>query len=434
MANNNPLENVGKGNKTLKDYIITKNPQVLLQNEDTGNIIVYMSDGEPFSFGDFENNEYRDLYIGDEHVAGGYGFKNISVRNDILNKVTEEFPDNFVTIDDRLKVIEQVFGSIGDDYNDPNIVVNPLYNTFETSYGVYKLDYQNGELRVVNDVKPNIFDIKLTFGTGDNEVTVTDKEVYNHSIFDPLKLSKITFIYEGTAEPEAFYISHRGLIKHSYEYDIDDVGKYNNPIKMNFTRMNWGQDNDDEPTTKMIKDINSLYFLKNPNKYPNSVQILVEILFNDWEIFGSDLTNYEDEYLLRMGIIDKNNKKVVKTIGHMTVSYPFYFGTSVGKPDIDTTVKEVFTQKFFNNFEDINDMTFYHSTSATTGWLFVPKTVFGVPLGRPTIWYEGDITLKTKWENKEYNCLIGQQDYIVYNTPNMYAGEVSWKIKLEKLM
>lgn len=451
MANTVPLSQVGKGNYEIKKYIITDNPQTLLRNDNTGNIIVYQSDGEPISFADFDNEDYRDLYIGDEHVAGGFGFKNVSTRNEILKSVTEEIPETLKSMDSRLDIIEQVFGSIGDDYQDPNIKVNPQYNTIETSYGVYKLVYETGELRVVNDVKPNIYDVKLTF----EDTTVTDKEIYNHDIFKPFKLSKLSFIYEGTAEPEAFYLSYRGMIKNITDYDIDVIGKYNNPVKMRFNRLNWGVDKEGEPTTKYIKDIQSLYFLKNPNKYPNSVQILVEITFNNFEMFGSELKDFEDEYLFRLAIIDKNNKKVVKTIGHATLTYPIYYGAYKYVDTVDgindfvkNTVTKVFSKTFINDFDTINDIVYHHTTRKTYGWLFIPKTIYGLPVERPSLWFNGDIYLKTKWHSHN-DCTINgtdmidlenpeeytmSKDYIVYYTPNEYANEVKWQIKLEKLM
>lgn len=452
MANEITLEQIADWKRSIKEYIITSNPNVLQNQDDTGNIVIYISNGEPFSFGDFDNETYRDLYIGDEHIAGGFGFRDIKTRNNILASVTEDLPALISDLDDRLQHIEVVFGSIGDDYQDPNLIVNPLYNTFETSFGVYELVYENGEMRVVNDLKPTISDVDIEFLHEeyiDPEITDIDKKtedeineevyenslkkqefirkyslkdgVYGHNVFQPFSIKKISFIYDGTADIESFYISYRGTKEE--RYDTDFAGQWNNPITMDFSKKKW-----EAP----IKTVKKEYFLTDPNKYPNEVQQLIEIEFNDdWLMLGE--FPIEDEYVIRLAIIDKKNRKTVKTIAKVAISAPILFGTSekyLEPDDAQANLSEAILSSFNQNIT----LNIYHGNDCPKyAWLYVPMNIFGKPVNfHPSIWYIDEIIVKTDWTYYTSKVAVPNQTlYRVYHSPNKYVQKTKWELSFD---
>lgn len=469
MANNTSLKAIGEYERTLNNFIITSDPKTVSDQDNTGNVVIYISDGQPFFAEDFYNEEYRDLYIGDEHVAGGFGFKNINTRNDAIAYVFSEFPEKFNEHDERLKHIETVFGSIGDDYQDPNLIINPIYNTIETSYGSYKLNYQSGELRVVNDVRPTIHDVKVEFYDGRDVSVVENCGRHYHSVINPLYLRKISFIYEGTAEIDSFYLSYRGASQHEYDQDVtedpakaedinDLYGTYRKPFRMNFVDSKW-----EYP----FKDVRSKYFLKDPNRYPNVIQRLIEIEFVDNFLLLGTADPKEDLYDFKIALIDhyavdksgyyvnseyKDNKdyndqiykvynrKTVKTIATIAVELPIYYGTSADIPNFDIyTLQNIFETEYISDFDEIKDLTFRHGTTESYAWIFVPAKLFGVPIGgdsNENIWYNEDILLRTVWYEKGDVGNIPNSDidsrYYLYRSPNKYKGQVNWKIKLVK--
>ena len=452
MANEITLEQIADWKRSIKEYIITSNPNVLQNQDDTGNIVIYISNGEPFSFGDFDNETYRDLYIGDEHIAGGFGFRDIKTRNNILASVTEDLPALISDLDDRLQHIEVVFGSIGDDYQDPNLIVNPLYNTFETSFGVYELVYENGEMRVVNDLKPTISDVDIEFLHEeyiDPEITDIDKKtedeineevyenslkkqefirkyslkdgVYGHNVFQPFSIKKISFIYDGTADIESFYISYRGTKEE--RYDTDFAGQWNNPITMDFSKKKW-----EAP----IKTVKNEYFLTDPNKYPNEVQQLIEIEFNDdWLMLGE--FPIEDEYVIRLAIIDKKNRKTVKTIAKVAISAPILFGTSekyLEPDDAQANLSEAILSSFNQNIT----LNIYHGNDCPKyAWLYVPMNIFGKPVNfHPSVWYIDEIIVKTDWTYYTSKVSFPNQTlYRVYHSPNKYVQKTKWELSFD---
>ena len=89
MANSKSLTYVGTHQLEISYYIITDSKQEVINNDGTGNIIVLTSDGKGATTEDVLNSDnsylyYRDLYVGDEHIAGGFGFKDITTRDNIL--------------------------------------------------------------------------------------------------------------------------------------------------------------------------------------------------------------------------------------------------------------------------------------------------------------------------------------------------------------
>ena len=135
MANSKSLTYVGTQQLEISYYIITNSKQEVINNDGTGNIIVLTSDGQGATNEDVLNLDssylyYRDLYVGDEHIAGGFGFKDITTRDNILFDI-KDLQESVVNINEILA-----------NSNISNIADNKLsIDTRHDSFTIDNTDY-----------------------------------------------------------------------------------------------------------------------------------------------------------------------------------------------------------------------------------------------------------------------------------------------------
>ena len=136
MANKNSLKILGTSKTPINNFVITDEKMVISNADNNGDIMILVSDGSGVTDEDISGDDYRDLYIGDEHVAGGFGFKDITTRNEITENVSyaiSKVKEFDVQISNILKTLNT------NEYNP--IVIDTKYNSFSinvSSYEIYK--------------------------------------------------------------------------------------------------------------------------------------------------------------------------------------------------------------------------------------------------------------------------------------------------------
>lgn len=410
MAHLTSLTEIGQRRRAIGNYIITNNAQVLANADDTGDIIIYVSDGEPFSDNDFDNAKYHDLYIGDEHVAGGFGFKDIKTRNNILTNVS----DLLTRVSQAETKIQYIIDNENTSENEgPNLNIESRYSYIETSNGKYWLNYDNetGNLRVLYDELPNLSNIKVTYDA--NKIAATDNNPIN--LFLPLNLSNIEFIYSGTEDPVSFYIYYtKNANGKSIDYDF--AGKYDTPINLNSLSFSFP-----------LKNVTKEYVLLNPNKNPNTREISIKIDCQANQIFASNGMQDEGDYELKVVITDAKGRKCIGTLAKFQIMSPIGFIASKMFPT------DPFTNTILgNDSEKFYDMKISHGLTPTFGWAFVPMGIMNdLEYDDPIFYYNGDFKAKVKWlsygDPKEYQ---GKR-YKVYISPELYIGDINWQIQVK---
>ena len=142
------LNSVGNTKQYIDNYIITSNNKTITDQDGKGNIIVLISNGNGVTTNDINNINYVDLYVGDEHIAGGFGFKNINERNEFIsytlnnsvkiNKLSEDL----VNYDNQLTHIENTINNIQTQQLNIDETHNYLYVNDKYKY---VLEYRGTE-------------------------------------------------------------------------------------------------------------------------------------------------------------------------------------------------------------------------------------------------------------------------------------------------
>lgn len=410
MAHLTSLAEIGQRRRAIGNYIITNNAQVLANADDTGDIIIYVSDGEPFSDNDFDNEKYHDLYIGDEHVAGGFGFKDIKTRNNMITNVS-----NLLT---RVSQAETKIQYLIDNENQtnvegPNLKVESRYSYIETSYGKYWLDYdaKTGNLRVLNDELPNLSDIKVTYNT--NKIASLDNNEIN--VFSNVNLSNVEFIYSGTEDPVSFYIYYTKTIG-TKSTDYDFAGKYDSPVNLNSLSFSF-------PLKNAVKE----YMLTNPNKNPNTKQFLIKIDCQSNSIFTTTGMQDEGSYELKVIVTDAKGRKCISSLAKFQIMAPIGYISSKMLPT------DPFTNVILgNDSEKFYDMKVSHGLTPTFAWVFLPMGIMNdLEYEEPTFYYNGDFKAKVKWTNYGDPTEYNGKRYKIYISPEQYIGDIDWQIQVK---
>ena len=192
MANSKSLTYVGTQQLEISYYIITDSKQEVINNDGTGNIIVLTSDGQGATNEDVLNSDssylyYRDLYVGDEHIAGGFGFKDITTRDNILFDI-KGLQDSVVNINEILA-----------NSNISNIADNKLsIDTRHDSFTIDNTDYvleitESNKLRLNRIDRLSFDQIKLY---SDTKILETENLVI--PVNSSITFNKLEFVCSGS--------------------------------------------------------------------------------------------------------------------------------------------------------------------------------------------------------------------------------------------
>lgn len=437
----------------LSYYVITDSVEIGRHYKDTGNIVIlrdhpassYIGENE---YGNIQDENYpgaylyTDLYIGDEHVAGGYGFNSPLTRDRILNlpeelKKLETKVDNIISTDnpDNPETPETT---------DNRIRVNDNYNIVDTGDKQFKLILDEGtqELSFFVTHKPTINEVTLTYEainpvSGNIEYYEQSKtEIDYAEVTRSKQYSYLIFDYEGNDDLQGFYMTYSFDVKgrslnNSSIYDNDFIGAFNNPIPIIFN----------DTSSAYPVTFEDMVIVKDPNYSPDVVQRRIKVNFSNviQEKFVAN-SFYEGIIRYRIHLITFNSTKISKDICRMAFTYPCFYSIGTNVPwDLINSNNEQW--KSFIMTHDTNPVriTFNHTGgNILPEMLLVPQQILGKSLDKKDIICELEQSgVKFEWDtsNGSGNVLALNSDnnviYYLLTSPHPYKGTVTWNFSIQ---
>lgn len=271
MAQNKNLLDLDQ--KPISYYIITTSEETIKQLDDSGSIIIRAShNGEPLGFekqlNELEGTTYNSLYIGDEHIATGFGFSNISTRSYVLDMAYNVVPD----LINRLDRLE--YGTKSDEEqidSDSTFNLDSEHRYIKTTDNEYALnwDASSKTLSVVSSVKESLFNPCL-FQKFVNPITGEEywNQLSSEDIFEigddtvSAIFSYLTFEYIGDESVSKIYFDYSTETSTSKTentlFNEDLCGSRTNPFDI---------DTENEYFT-----ITKQYVVKDPDLNPETLQ------------------------------------------------------------------------------------------------------------------------------------------------------------------
>lgn len=439
----------------LSYYVITDSVDIGRNYKDTGNIVIlrdhpassYLGENE---YGNLEDEQYpgaylyTDLYVGDEHIAGGYGFNSPLTRDRILN-----LPDELEKLKDDVNNLKQSSDQDNPGIDDPTtsdnrITVDNVYNIVDTGDKQFKLDFNKGtqQLSFFVTHKPTINDITLTYEihnpiTGDiyyydqsktemeyNEVTRT--HVYSYLVFD----------YEGNDDLSAFYMTYSFDVKgrtqnNSSIYDNDFIGTFYEPVPIIF--------NDPSPAYPVTFE--DMVIVKDPNYHPDVVQRRIKVNFSG-TIQDKFMENSHFEGIIRYRIhlITQNSTKVSKDVCRMAFTFPCFYSVGTNVPwDLINSNNSQWSSFIMTHDHDSQSITFRHfEETSLPEILLVPQRILGKTLDKKDIVCVLEQSgVRFEWDTSNGSGLVlglnGDPAIIYYQltSPHPYKGDVTWNFSIQ---
>lgn len=390
MANSKSLTYVGTQQLEISYYIITNSKQEVINNDGTGNIIVLTSDGQGATDEDVLNSDssylyYRDLYVGDEHIAGGFGFKDITTRDKVLFDI-KGLQESVVTINEILT-----------NSNISNIANTKLsIDTRNDSFTIDNTDYvleitESNKLRLNRIDRLSFEQIKLC---SDSKTLEEDNLVI--PVNSSIRFNKLEFVCSGS-------------------YPLYDLTLFSTKNTQNYN----------------LTESNSLIY----NEYHQSFDTestaftgKYEISFDDKPIIFS--SSVVQEVQLHIALSNTNGESIVKYLPKIIFKAPFYWMCS-GYFDSNSNISNVVNKQY--GLTEGNptkfEMKFEHGLEETYGWLFIPYQYL-TSNSNIELLFDGNLQIKTNWELM-WDININNINYKTFRTSVPYKGDVSWLLTIK---
>ena len=115
MSENRQPTDLSRFNEKYLKCIVTKRPSTMRVLKDHGAIIIY------------QNSGYNFLYLGDEFIASGYGFKTQEELNSAVEIINKYASDN-ESINNKLEELEEALNNITQNVQDMLVFSKTLYS------------------------------------------------------------------------------------------------------------------------------------------------------------------------------------------------------------------------------------------------------------------------------------------------------------------
>lgn len=405
MANKLTLKDIGELNANIEQYIITNDCNVITNSDGSGNIIIYHHEGI-FTDSDVNKSEYVDLYVGDEHIAGGYGFKDLNEKDSFILDIKNIKDD----INEINKNIEDINLS-----NQEKLKVDSRLNSFTINNTQYKLEISQTNVLKLNRIdKLSILECKLSGTLTHNNITTPIEFNFNgDDLLVPMDSTIIidTIEFVCSTSNNLKYWSLFSNVKNNQSVlftDIENVGEeeYSFLIYKNYYTSyldEKGQSNAFEGKYKIYLDDNQ------------KIKIIQD---------PSNLT-FEFKFVL----VNSINENIVVYFPKIKFLPAFYWMSS--NEEIN---KEIFNEKL-NSTKDFGlsdskienfKITINHEEESF-GYLIIPIDYY---LSDDEAYIEftfvGNINIKIPWSSYTETITNDKINYLIYKTPQQYVGEVEW--------
>lgn len=386
MANNKTLLEIN--GKEIEKYLIINDSDRLNDDDikDGGNIII------------LDTGERTDIYIGDEHIAGGYGFNEEETPNEIL---------------ERIKVLEEKTWEDGYKSNQTEtethnpVTIDNKDNKIFIDDCIYELKLKDiedsQELYIDKYVRPSIFDIEFWYIKSGQEVKYEAGEMICDSVgVNSCIPSRIIFNYNG-----------------SYDLTENDIKIITNDNSLRILEI--------EKTSISINDriLDDTISDKIRQK-----RIIITFSNKDKENFISKIGNQECVVNLSIKVeLENNTINLTKQFSTWSFTYPCIYGTEMSSfYDELSDNHNVFSLTFNNSCE----VMFNHGNTETYGFVYVPKNVLGKYIEvKDIICLSNSSNIRFSWKMVNSRT-FSKVHYWALQTPQQYKGDVTWTFSLNK--
>lgn len=408
---------------TYINYYITNQTTRLIESGDNGDLIIYVSDGTGVFDQDRKretdlNNTYTDIYVGNEHIAGGFGFKDIETRNNVLSDII-----NITKLEEEHYLeVKQELTYISNSKINP-VTINETKRFIQLDNGdEYELKMNSrNEISLVKNHRITINDIEIVYllnnETEERILKLSDKTKFV-STFDDIKIVGFNVITESSDYVKSFNLA----------YVMPKFDK-NMSIGIDKTE-DIGSTTADELCVS-ITDIN--YKLSEDEKYV-WLSTFKERFEQPITIKCYNNLNYDIKFRL-IARTENYDSAVIYTPSFKFIHPIYYFvyenytiPVSITEiPDVKTLIEYNFNENIRLKFNHINE---------SYGFVLIPR--YWYDLGyRPEFYFYDQLSIRTTFNygDIETNSLtINDQNYIIYRTPNKYKnGLVEWDLNLRSV-
>lgn len=428
------LNSVGNTKQYIDNYIITSNSKTITDQDGKGNIIVLISNGNGVTTNDINNINYVDLYVGDEHIAGGLGFKNINERNEFIsytlnnsvkiNKLSEDL----VNYDNQLTHIENTINNIQTQQLNIDETHNYLYVNDKYKY-VFDIDNENNILGIYEEPNFIINEVKIYFDIYENDTLIStgnyisyyeNKQIYI-SNKQKIKITNIVTSFE----------HHVNMKEYKLYYNLSDIS-----VKTPDSIINISGDKSNNYTVSFSDNSKTIYKhdFETNNYYENLTKgkFNIDVKDNNYEI---SYNNENKSIELFIKLYDENYNYCLIRLPKIFFISPIYYFNSETALSIDyqTVIshnKYIIPYKENDddifvidlNFESDNKLTRYYNIVAIPSFL-VKNTNTKFILNK-------QLQVELVWNMKNQQIKINEINYYVLSSPNKYIGDINWILKL----
>lgn len=416
----------------LNNYIITDSIDVVRKHKDTGNVIIltdHASQSKNNCVNESEYNTnidekslaylYTDLYIGDEHIAGGYGFDSPFTRNVILNlpNVIDRVEDK---LDNHIKKHDFVNPTDSSQDNNKSVSVNETHNIIDVDEKRFTLSMEQNTQQLLFTVshKPSINKAVFTY-TYNGKFYEQGSELEYSAISKSKNYSYLTVDYTGSANIRSFYITYSVGGNIDYEF----IGGINNQIDIN--------------DTSIVED---LHVISDPIYNSDTVNKRFRIKFNN-KIKEKFIANASKEGVVKYNInlTTTSPIKISKSICTLGFTYPCFY--NIGRnitDDIITSSSDSVGDFIMIPGGDSVRISFNHDESeADYETILVPQ---GIVKHMVNI---RDIKCRLDSSNVTFDWIDGGGESIAFSkttnkinyykliSPQKYKGNVIWNFSID---
>lgn len=412
----------GLTNSYINNYIITSNPNEIINAGDTGDIIVFVSNGKGIFSQDKEKPEsnitpYTDIYIGNEHIAGGFGFKDIKTRENVLTDITriEEKADTY--------------------YDVLNTEISQIRESKENPIGVHEgkrfIRLDNGDEYELSITSNNIL-----YYTKHHRITVNDIEILyylnNDMEGEPFVINKNTKDLKISVFDTVQVVGLNIVTETS-----DDILRIDlHYIAPNFDD-NIGTKEGKLTTVGKYTDYNLVYKIHEENfenkTAPGEEKYVwlerFSITFDEaYSISAKDHMNYDFQF--RVDVKTDRYDSATLYTPPISFTHPIFYYN-----DVNNLFTPIYESSGLNEIDNVkigedNLITINHGTTPSYGCILVPY-YFVDDLYNIDFYYEDQLIIRTDFDLfTDIEINNSEVFYKPYRTPNKYMGEIKWRFKL----
>lgn len=440
MAQNKNLLDLDQ--KPISYYIITSSEEVIKQLDDSGSIIIRAAhNGQPLGFekqlNELEGTTYNSIYIGDEHIATGFGFANISSRSYVLDMAYNVVPD----LINRLDKLEYGDSPNVESYNDSVFNLNENYKYIKTESNDYELnwDHSTKTLSVISSIKDNISNpclfSKYYTAQGDEYWIKENDDIKIMSSGADVDFSYLTFEYIGDESLNKIY----------FDYSIESSTSKTENTLFNYDLCGSRSNSFDITENNDYFSIKQEYVVKDPTLNPETLQ-------EKWRIdFTSKFNNLFREknikdndgiYNLKLNVILGLRKLSIVFIT-LAFAPPVYYRVGLYNDFVNNNVETAPNIYKIHIIGDHSkyDVTFYHNTSVDAEYeiFYIPTIILDRIIsqrgenGPKMTLQSSNITFP--WiVDSTINFLLRNNKsvtYYVFRSPNKYKGpSTNWILEI----